>query len=196
MRSMQPERLAAHRLGHADLAAAVAQAVEHACSRSSPSTGSARSSCRWRFAPAVGRFDQRLAGRELAHAVQDAVVGGDDVGGAVPSTTAFSSCVVEPTTSACATTLAGDSGCTSTAPAGVRALQLQLQALELVVHDAGAVPQQHVGAGLLLDVAAQMAVRRPQDLLPALVQVRTIATAHELVTIQSARAFTAALVLA
>ena len=45
------------------------------------------------------------------------------------------------------------------------AQQFQLQALELVVHDAGAVPQQHVGAGLLLDVAAQVPVGRPQDLL-------------------------------
>mmetsp|Transcript_6218 Transcript_6218/g.25153 ORF Transcript_6218/g.25153 Transcript_6218/m.25153 type:complete len:345 (-) Transcript_6218:315-1349(-) len=51
------------------------------------------------------------------------------------------------------------------------AQQLQLQALELVVHDAGAVPHQHVGAGLFLDVAAQVAVGRPQDFLAAGMQV-------------------------
>ncbi len=49
--------------------------------------------------------------------------------------------------------------------------QLQLQALELVVHDARAVPQQHVGAGLLLDVAAEVAVGGPQDLLALGLQV-------------------------
>jgi hypothetical protein len=76
------------------------------------------------------------------------------------------------------------------------AQQFQLQALELVVHDAGAVPHQHVGAGLLLDVAAQVPVGRPEDLLALGLQVATMASAQELVTIQSARAFTAALVLA
>ena len=56
--------------------------------------------------------------------------------------------------------------------AGVLALQqLQFQRLELVVYDAGAAPQQHVGAGLLLDVAAQMAVGRPQHLLALVLQV-------------------------
>ena len=50
--------------------------------------------------------------------------------------------------------------------------QVQLDALEFVVHDAGTLPQQHVGAGLLLDVGAQVPVRRPQDLLALRVQVR------------------------
>jgi hypothetical protein len=45
--------------------------------------------------------------------------------------------------------------------------RLQLEGLELVVHDAGAVPEHHVGAGFALDVAAQVAVGRPQDLLAA-----------------------------
>jgi hypothetical protein len=81
--------------------------------------------------------------------------------------------------------------------AGVLALeQVELQALELVVHDAGTVPHEHVGAGLLLDVAAEVAVGRPQDLLPWAFRCSTMASAQELVTIQSARAFTAALVLA
>jgi hypothetical protein len=64
------------------------------------------------------------------------------------------------------------------------------------MHQAGALPQQHVGAGLLLDVAAQMLVRRPQDLLALRMQVLTISRPMDDVTIQSARAFTAALVLA
>ena len=49
----------------------------------------------------------------------------------------------------------------------------------------------------LLDVAPEVLVGCPQDLLalrPA--GAATMASAHELVTIQSARAFTAALVLA
>jgi hypothetical protein len=61
----------------------------------------------------------------------------------------------------------------------------------------GAVPHQHVGAGLLLDVAAEVAVGCPQHLLPCSFQVlhdREARTSS--VTIQSARAFTAALVLA
>ena len=147
-----------------------------------------------------GRFDQRLARRQLAHAVHDAVVGGDDeFAGARLSTTAFSSCEVEPTTSACCDhALRATRGAPAPCAFGCSLLQqLELDALELVVHDAGAVPHQHVGAGLLLDVAAQVAVGRPQDLLAAArAGARTIASAHELVTIQSARAFTAALVLA
>jgi hypothetical protein len=74
--------------------------------------------------------------------------------------------------------------------------QVQLQPLEFVVHDAGAVPQQHVGAGLVLDVAAQVAVGRPQHLLALRMQVADDGQRAGLVTIQSARAFTAALVLA
>jgi hypothetical protein len=110
---------------------------------------------------------------------------------------AFSSCEVEPTTSACSTTLRGRLGVHQHRRLGVLlAQQLQLQALELVVHDAGAVPHQHVGAGLLLDVAAQVAVGCPEDLLPLAFRCCTMASAQELVTIQSARAFTAALVLA
>ena len=41
--------------------------------------------------------------------------------------------------------------------------QVEFDALELVVHQAGALPQQHVGARLLLDPGAQVLVRRPQD---------------------------------
>jgi len=39
--------------------------------------------------------------------------------------------------------------------------------LELFMHHAGAIPDQHVGAGDALDVVAEMAVRREQD-FPAL----------------------------
>jgi hypothetical protein len=48
---------------------------------------------------------------------------------------------------------------------------VQREALELLVHDAGAVPEQHVGAGHALHIAAQMLVRRPEDLLALCVQV-------------------------
>ena len=199
MRSMQPRACDARRLRHQDLAAALFQAGRpRPAARSSPSRGSVRSSCRWR----CGR---RSAPRSASCPAPAGACGASGRcrwrrcrSARRRSITAFRICVVEPTTSACATTLAGDSGCTSTLASGCSlAQQVQLQALELVVHDAGAVPQQHVGAGLLLDVAAQVAVGRPQD-LPAL--VRQVAArwpgAQELVTIQSARAFTAALVLA
>ncbi|MNY67022.1 hypothetical protein D3C86_2045310 [compost metagenome] len=47
------------------------------------------------------------------------------------------------------------------------AQQVQLDALELVMHQAGALPQQHVGTGFLLDVAAEVLVRRPENLFAA-----------------------------
>ena len=50
--------------------------------------------------------------------------------------------------------------------------RLQLKGLELVMHDARAVPHHHVGTGLALDVAAQMPVGCPEDFL-ALVFQRT-----------------------
>ena len=57
------------------------------------------------------RLEQGLARRELAHAVHQAVVGGDDVFARRALDDGLGSALVEPTTSACATTLAGDSGC-------------------------------------------------------------------------------------
>ena len=51
------------------------------------------------------------------------------------------------------------------------AQQFQFQALEFVVYDAGALPQQHVCAGLLLDIAAKMPVGRPEDFLTLFFQV-------------------------
>ena len=46
------------------------------------------------------------------------------------------------------------------------------------MHDAHAGPKHHVGAGLFLDVAAQMLVGRPKDLLPLLVQMAHDVEAH------------------
>ena len=42
---------------------------------------------------------------------------------------------------------------------------LQRLGLERFMHDAGALPQQHVGAADALHVIAQMAIRRPQQLV-------------------------------
>ena len=39
------------------------------------------------------------------------------------------------------------------------------------MHDAGTIPQQHVCTRLLLDVAAEVAVGRPEDLLALRLQV-------------------------
>jgi hypothetical protein len=74
--------------------------------------------------------------------------------------------------------------------------RFELQGLELVVHDAGAVPEHHVGAGFAADVVAQVAVGRPQDFVALALSARTMSSAQLDVTSQSARAFTAALVLA
>ncbi len=72
----------------------------------------------------------------------------------------------------------------------------QRLSLELVMDNAGALPTQHVGAGLLLHVAAEMAIRRPDDLLARLSRCSISSTAMLEVTTQSARALTAAEVFA
>ena len=69
-------------------------------------------------------------------------------------------------------------------------------AFEFFVDDAGTVPENHVRPGLLLDVAAKVLIRRPEDLFPFAFKCSTTATAMLEVTTQSARAFTAAEVLA
>ena len=97
------QRLAAHRLGHVDLAAAAFPGSRpRPAARSSPSTGSARSSCRWRCC-------RRWAPRSASCPAPAGACGASGrcrwrrcIRCAVPSTTAFSSCEVEPTTSACA----------------------------------------------------------------------------------------------
>ncbi len=58
---------------------------------------------------------------------------------------------------------------------GIRVLltqQFQFDAFELVMHQAGALPQQHVGASLLLYIAAQMLIGRPQDFFALGMQMR------------------------
>ena len=72
----------------------------------------------------------------------------------------------------------------------------QRLSLELVMDNAGTLPAQHVGAGLLLHVAAEMAIRRPDDLLARAVRCSISSTAMLEVTTQSARALTAAEVFA
>ena len=167
MRSMQPSAWLRTGSGTCDLAAAGLQAGDHALQRVHRHPRAVRAALAGGAVAGGGRLDQRLARRQLAHAVHQPVVGGDDVGRArCRRRPRCSSCVVEPTTSACATTLSRRLGVHQHQRARVLAAQqLELEALELVVHDAVAVPQQHVGAGLLLDVAAQVAVGRPQDLL-------------------------------
>ena len=59
------------------------------------------------------------------------------------------SCVVDPTASASATTIGRRLGMHEHLRVGMLgAQQFQLDALELVVHDAGALPDHHVRAGL------------------------------------------------
>src|SRR5260364_236520 len=51
------------------------------------------------------------------------------------------------------------------------AQQPQLDALEFIMYDTCTLPEQHIGAGFLLNVAAQMLVGRPQDFFAARAQV-------------------------
>ncbi len=74
------ERLPAHGLGHTDLAAAMYQAVDHALQFVHRHPRAVRAALAGGALAGGGRFDQGLARCQLAHAVQDAVVGGDDVG--------------------------------------------------------------------------------------------------------------------
>src|SRR5260364_174605 len=77
------------------------------------------------------------------------------------------------------------------------AQQPQLDALEFIMYDTCTLPEQHIGAGILLNVAAQMLVGRPQDFFaPRARRYATISRPSDEVTTQSARAFTAAQVLA
>lgn len=113
-----------------------------------------------------------LAGRPLAHLVQDALFGGDDQAPRIQCPRGLDQ-------------LGGGAdhvglrqyrrrrfGMRQHARIGVLgAHQRQLGALEFVVHQACALPQQHVGAGLLLHIVAQVPVGRPQDLLAARMQV-------------------------
>ena len=48
----------------------------------------------------------------------------------------------------------------------------QRPGLELLMHDAGAVPHEHIGAGFAAHVIAQMTIRRPQNFLAAIGQMR------------------------
>ena len=119
-----------------------------------------------------GRFDQLLVRRQLPHAVQDSVVGGHDVGTGralhhrLEQAAGGSHHIGLRHHRLWAFRVDQDHG------TRVIALeQFQLQALEFIVHDAGALPQQHVGAGFTLDVATQVLVGRPQDLSSLLVQV-------------------------
>jgi hypothetical protein len=85
--------------------------------RSWPSRGNARSSCRWRCCRrwALRKRSCRGFGAQLVH---HAVVGGHDELLGVHSRAAFRMALVEPTASASATTSAGLSGCTSTLASG------------------------------------------------------------------------------
>src|SRR5260363_38620 len=57
------------------------------------------------------------------------------------------------------------------------AQQPQLDALEFIMYDTCTLPEQHIGAGFLLNVAAQLLVGRPQDFFAARAQVWAYTTA-------------------
>ena len=48
----------------------------------------------------------------------------------------------------------------------------EFNGFEFVVYDAGALPQQHVGAGLFLDVGAEVTIGRPDDFFALFFQMR------------------------
>ncbi len=147
--------------------------VDHAGhSRSSPSRGSGRSSCRWRCPPPSGASMSVLPGASWRIRWKMPLSVATMYSAASPSTTALRSWDCR----------ADDVGLGDDArrrlgvdederPGCSRAEELELDPLELLVDDAGAVPRQHVGAGLAGDVVAEVAVGRPQDLLAPLGEV-------------------------
>ena len=144
-------------------------------------------------------LDEGLAGGQLAHPVEDAVVGGHDVLGAPrPRSTAFRSWRGRADDVGLGDDARRRLGVDQDHRAGVlRAQELQLEPLELLVDDARAIPHQacpHRSHGRCSRRGADRAPHRIFS--PRASRWRTIARAQELVTIQSARAFTAALVLA
>ena len=120
-----------------------------------------------------GRDDQFLVRHRLLHGMEDPLVGGDDEGpvrhfpgrlhdlrGRPHAVRQFDD---------------GGRGFRVHQHGGLRVLHHQVAqavGLELFVHDAGAVPDQHVGAGDALDVMPEVPVGREQDLFALRVQVR------------------------
>ena len=112
------------------------------------------------------RLDEDLVRAQLLHLVEDAAVGGDDEGPVRQGLRRLDQ-------------LAGRTHRIGQFDHRLRRLRvhqdgglrierlhiLQLLGLELFVDDAGTVPQQHVGTGLALDVAPQVLIRRPENLL-------------------------------
>src|SRR5690606_32479103 len=119
-----------------------------------------------------GGDDQFLVRRRLLHLVENALVGGDDdafvgqvagggdeLGGGAHGIGHLHH-------------VARGFGVHQDGGVGVEGLQLlEAAELELLVDDTAAVPQQHIGAGLLLHIAAQVLVGGPEDLLPPAIQV-------------------------
>jgi hypothetical protein len=109
-----------------------------------------------------GRLDESLCWRQLSHLVDDAAVGRDDellacqLLGGTDQLPGRSDHVRE------SDHRLGRFGVRQYLRLRMGCKQrFQLGALEFVVHHAGALPDQHVGAGRTLDVAAQVPVRRP-----------------------------------
>ena len=119
-----------------------------------------------------GGGDELLVRRLLLHLVQDAEVGGDDeavlgaLDGGLQQLAGGADDIGQRDHAGRGF---GVDQCRCT---GVLALEVgQFLGLEFVVDDAGALPQQHVGAGLAADVVAQMAIGAPDQLLALLAQV-------------------------
>ena len=144
-----------------------------------------------------GRGQEGLARMALPHVVEDALVGGDDEGVGIEPAGGGD----QLRRGADHIGLRGDAGRRFGMDQDGRLRMLarqrgQFVGLELVMHHAGALPQQHVGAGPRLDVGAQVAVGAHRIFSPRACRCATMSCPTEDVTTQSARAFTAALVLA
>ena len=170
---MQPSASLRVGLRHVDLADAVLQAGEHAFETVHRHPRAVRAALAGGTVAGGRRLDQRLSRRQLLHAVEHSLVGGDDVFACLAVDHRLQQLRRRAHHIGLTHHRLGRLGVHQNHRVGVvLAQQLQLESLELVVHDAGGIPQQHVGAGGLLDVAAQMLVRCPQDLLALGVQVR------------------------
>src|SRR5690606_10416510 len=156
-----------------DLVGAVAQRVQGAFQRVHGHPGAVGATAAGGTAAGGRRLDELLVGAQLLHLVEDAAVGGDDehlVGqrlGGLDQLTGGAYRVGQLDDRL--------GGFRMNQHGGFRIQGLhvgKLLGLELLVDDAGAVPEQHVRAGLALDVTTQVLVRGPDQLLAVIHQDR------------------------
>ena len=175
MRSMQPSAWLRDRLVDVDLAGAVLQAGDHALQPVHRHPRAVRAALAGGAVAGGRRLDQRLAGRRAGACGAAMPLSVATMYSSAPCRrrTAFSSCEVEPTTSACATTRLGRLGVHQHHRVRDAAFRSSSSSRPLNSSCTMQAPF-HISMSApvcSLDVAAQVPVGRPQDLLALRLQV-------------------------